>query len=284
MKRTVQRIFVITLAALPLHVFAQGVDSIAAWKRTLNGMANLSQSYFDNWTKGGTDALNWEIRFDASAVLDKPGYTWESKGKAAYGQAKLASLAPRKSSDELVLETIYTRKLNEWINPFASARLQSQFAPGYTYDDKLGTRTRVSGVFDPTYVTQTLGAGYDWRKELQLRLGGTLKETFSAVRYGYADKASTAAVETYKIEPGATFTAIYKRGLMENILLSTLLDVFVNFKGADETDVRWENLITAKVNKYISANFALDMLYDKDLSTERQIKENLSIGISFLSI
>ncbi len=279
--------FILAMTLLPALLFAEGVDSTSGWKHTLNGLANLSQSYFDNWTKGGSDALNWEIRFEASAVKDRPDFTWESKGKAAYGQSKIANLDPRKSSDELILETIYTRKLNDWINPFASGRFQSQFAPGNKYDDAPGSLapvTRVSGSFDPSYATQTLGAGYNWRKELQLRLGGTLKETFSSTRFGYADKKSTAKIETFKLEPGASFTANYQKGLMENILLNSTLDVFANFKGMDEVDTRWENTITAKVNKYVNVNFGFDMLYDKDLSNSRQIKENLAVGISFLSI
>jgi hypothetical protein len=71
---------------------------------------------------------------------------------------------------------------------------------------------------------------------------------------------------------------------MENILLTSTLDVFANFKGLDAVDVRWENQVTAKVNSFVSANAALDVLYDKDVSTRRQIRQSLAIGISFLSI
>ncbi len=69
----------------------------------------------------------------------------------------------------------------------------------------------------------------------------------------------------------------YKYGLMENIFVNTLLDVFVNFKGVDEIDGRWENTVTAKVNKYINANFGLSVLYEH-FSDSRQIKESLAIG------
>ena len=222
---------------------------------------------------------------EGGAVLNQSDYNWESKGHAFYGQNQVADLGSRKSSDELVLETIYTRKLNAWVNPFAATRGQSQFAPGYSYNDSAHTRSKISNSFDPTYVTQTLGMGYRYQKDLNVRVGGTLKETFSSKKYGYADdKTTTDQVETFKFEPGASFTVAYKYGLMENILLNTLLDVFVNFKGVDEIDGRWENTVTAKVNKYINANFGLSVLYDKDLSDSRQIKESLAIGISFLSI
>ena len=274
--------FATVLFSFSTALHAESVTDTTSWKRTASGLLNLSQAYFDNWVKGGSDALNWETRLEGTAVLDRPDFTWESKARGMYGESKIASLNSRKTSDELYLETIYTRKLNAWVNPFASTSLRSQFMPGYTYTDT--SRTRVSGSFDPTYVTQTLGVGYDWRKELNVRVGGTTKETFSSKRYGYAKGTGADSAATFKLEPGASLTITYQKGVMENILLNSLLDVFANFKGANQTDVRWENSITAKVNKYISTSFGFDMLYDRDLSARRQIKENLSVGISFLSI
>lgn len=254
------------------------------WKNSASGTINLSQSYFDNWTKGGTNALSWESRLEGVALRKEADWEWENKGRIVYGQSHLEGLGTRKASDELMVETIYTRKVTEWINPFASSRLQTQFAGGYEYNDSAGTRTRVSGPFDPTYVTQTVGLGKSWTDAYTVRVGGTLKETFSAARYGYADDTETVEIETFRIEPGASLTAEVRRGVMENILLTSALNVFVNFKGVDAIDVRWENQLTAKVNSFISVNGGLEVWYDKDVSTRRQIRQTLAVGISFLTI
>lgn len=277
-----------TLASVALAsatLFAQAPEDTLpfGWNNSATGNLNLSQAYFDNWTKGGVNALSWESRLEGVALRKEADWNWESKGRALFGQSHLDGLGTRKASDELMAETIYTRHLSAWVNPFAAARFQTQFAAGYDYTDT--TRTRVSGAFDPTYLSQTVGLGKSWEDAYKLRLGGTLKQTFSAARYGYADDTSTpATVETFKLEPGASFTAEIRRGLMENILLASVFDVFANFEGLDAVDVRWENQVTAKVNSFISANFALDVLYDKDLSTKRQVRQSLSVGISFLSI
>src|SRR5690606_9536458 len=161
-------------------------------------------------------------------------WDWETKGRVLYGQSHLDGLGTRKASDELMLETTYTRKVSEGVNPFAAARRQSQFAPGSEYDDAAGTRARVSGPFDPTYVTQTVGLGKSWTDAYTVRVGGTLKETFSAARYGYADDTETTGIETIRVEPGASLTAEIRQGLMENILLTSRFNLFANFKGADE--------------------------------------------------
>src|SRR5690606_25120790 len=134
------------------------------------------------------------------------------------------------------------------------------------------------------YVTQTVGLGKSWTDAYTVRVGGTLKETFSAARYGYADDTETTGIETIRVEPGASLTAEIRQGLMENILLTSRFNLFANFKGADEVDMLWENQVTAKVNSFVSLNAALDVLYDKDLSTSRQVRQTLAIAISFLSI
>jgi len=259
-------------------------DTTLGWKRSASGNLNLSQAYFDNWSKGGTDALTWELRFEGMALEKRERYDWESKGKAVYGQSRLQGLGTRKAVDELMLETIYTYKLSTWLDPFAAARFQSQFGPGYEYNDSLGTRDRVSGPFDPSYLTQTLGLGRSWRDSYKVRAGGTLKETFSSAAYGYADDEETPEIETFKLEPGASFTAEVRQQVMEDILFTSTFDVFANFKGTEETDVRWENALTAKVNTFVSTNAAFDLLYDRDVSTRRQIRQSLSIGISFLTL
>jgi hypothetical protein len=274
--------------ALILFPFAVAVaaaeEPVLGWNHSASGNLNLSQAYFDNWTKGGTNALMWESHLEGVAKRVEADWEWESKGKAVFGQSRLDGIGTRKASDELSLESMYTRKVSEWVNPFASARFQSQFAPGFAYDDAAGTRARASGIFDPAYLSQTVGMGRTWQEAFKVRTGGTLKQTFSAARYGYADDPATAEIETFRLEPGASLIAELRRGLMENILLTSTLDIFANFKGLDAVDVRWENQVTAKVNSFVSANAGLDMLYDKDVSTRRQIRQSLAIGISFLSI
>ena len=277
------------LALSPFSIRAQ--DGAAApeapvfgWKRQFNGMLNLNQSYQDNWTKGGTDALAWDINLAGSQVLDQKDFNWTSNEKAVYGRTKISDLAMRKSADEWALESIYTRKFGTWVNPFAALTAKSQFTIGYAYNDSAHTRSAVSDFFDPAYFTETIGLGVTPVKDLTERIGATMKQTVSET-YGYADDKKTAGeVETFKQEYGLSSISDYKYELMQNILAATHLDVFINFKGADEIDADWENRITAKVNKLVSVNFALDYLYDKDLSESVQMREGLSVGISFLKL
>jgi len=45
--------------------------------------------------------------------------------------------------------------------------------------------------------------------------------------------------------------------------------------------VRWDNIVTAKVNKYINVSFQLQMLQDVQVTPRTQMKEMLAIGVSY---
>ncbi|MDB5106799.1 MAG: hypothetical protein JWP91_4488 [Fibrobacteres bacterium] len=258
------------------------VDSAKyGWKHQAAGMLNLSQAYYDKWAKGGTDAFAYEWNLKGSMDLIQEQYTWETKAEAIYGRTKLGSLASRKSSDQFDFETVYTRLLKIHVNPFASASAQSQFFPGYSYDATANTRTKISDYFNPAYFMETVGLGVEPIKNLKERLGATMKQTVGS--YGFQEKGVRTG-EDFKQEYGVSSTTEYERALMENILAATRLDVFVNFKGVENIDGRWANKITAKVNKWVNANFEYELLYDSDLSLDTQTREALSVGISFLSL
>jgi hypothetical protein len=281
-----------TLTALP--VFAQEPSAAPApapadsvkygWTHQVNGMLNLTQAYYDNWTKGGSNSLAYEVNLGGECLFDQEKYQWLTKSKAVYGRTKSGDLASRKSSDELNLESIYTYKMSVMVNPFASLTGQTQFMPGYDYPND-SVRVKKSESFDPTYFTETVGVGITPFKGLKERLGGTMKQTLSSEEIEIADdKETPGETETFKQEYGLTSITEYEAQLMENIKGTTRYEVFANFESWHEVDQRWTNQITAKVNAYISVNFEYEMLKDWDLSHGWQTREGLNVGISFLQL
>ncbi|MDQ3003355.1 MAG: DUF3078 domain-containing protein [Fibrobacterota bacterium] len=267
---------------------AQGQTAVApadsttyGWTRQMTGMLNLSQAYYDNWAKGGTDAFAYEWSLSGAATLDREDFEWQTKAKAIYGRTKLGTQASRKSSDQFDFETVYTRILKIHVNPFVSATAQSQFFPGYSYKEDPVTRSQISDYFNPAYFMETIGLGVEPIKDLRERLGVTMKQTVGS--YGF-QKDGVRTGDDFKQEYGLSSTTEYVRAIMENIQASTRLDVFVNFKGIKDVDGRWANKITAKVNKLVSVNFEYERLYDLDLSESVQMREGLNVGISFLSL
>jgi hypothetical protein len=50
----------------------------------------------------------------------------------------------------------------------------------------------------------------------------------------------------------------------------------------DEVDVYWDNLFTVKATKYINITWSILLFYDKDMSVQRQLKETLAVGFSYI--
>jgi hypothetical protein len=69
--------------------------------------------------------------------------------------------------------------------------------------------------------------------------------------------------------------------IKENVIYTSGLDLFSNLKGLDEIDVRWDNLISAEVVSHIAVSFNLQLFYDKDISSRRQLKQFLLVGLTY---
>ena len=103
----------------------------------------------------------------------------------------------------------------------------------------------------------------------------------------------------FGLEPGSKFRAeiggylklAYKTSPMENVDISTKIDLFSNYmKNPQNVDVNWEILIAMKINEYLSATLNALIIYDDDINVPRedsfsgpgiQVKEVFGLGLSY---
>ena len=129
---------------------------------------------------------------------------------------------------------------------------------------------------DPGYATQSAGIGYQPNTYIKTRFGVAAKETFTnnfATRYGAGRKT--------RMEYGAESVTDATYKLDENILFTSKLEMFSNFKALNEVDVNWDNMFTSKISKYISVSFNVKLFYDRDISKMRQLRETLAVGLTY---
>ena len=253
------------------------------WQKELVGGLNFTQTSFDNWTQGGENTLAWQLNINGKAMKDEEKYKWENTGKVSYGMAKLGDLESRKSVDELKLESVFTYLSGIYVNPYVAASAETQFAAGYNYPDD-GDKVEISNLLDPGYFAQSAGVGYEAMKELKTRLGFALHETITSDHpVPYSDDPETEdEEETAKIEAGLESVTDFSKKLIGGILLKSKLEIFSNLKGADEIDVKWDNIFSAKISKYIDVSLNVKFMYDKTISEKRQLKGALAVGLSYV--
>jgi hypothetical protein len=251
------------------------------WQKAMVGGINLTQTSFSNWTQGGESSFAWQLNLNFIFVNDQKQTSWAHSGKLTYGAARIGEQESRKSIDEIKLESVFTYKFGMHVNPFFAATGETQFAPGYDYG--VEPRTQMSAFMDPGYFRESVGIGFEPNKIIKTRFGVGLKQTITNnFPVPFTDDPETEdKVEKFKNEAGFESVTDVNWKLTKNSLLTSKLELFYGFGALDETDVKWDNVLSVKVSKYIGINFNFILFYDKDISSRRQIKQSIAFGLTY---
>lgn len=261
-------------------VFADEEPAVG-WDEELVASFNLTQAGFDNWAQGGENMLGWQVGLNGKFTHVGMRHEWANTGKLAYGMQKVGDEESRKSVDEMKIESVYTYKAGFFVDLYVAATGQTQFTRGYEYDDS--TKTGVSGFLDPGYFTQSVGVSRSYKDIVKSRLGFAVKETVTdEFAIPYSDDPETEdEIEDMRVETGMESVTDLSLSLGENLLFTSKVELFSNIEASNEIDVNWDNLLTAKVHEYVSVNLNVQILYDRDVSKKRQMKQSLSLGLNF---
>lgn len=269
----------IMLLAL-IAVASENEQNETGWEREMVGSFNGSQTNFDNWKKGGENSWSWQINLNSKFIYNNEQFKWVNNGLVNYGKNKVSGNESKKASDELKISSVFTYKLGLKTDPYVSITGQTQVAKGYEYADTL--KIAVSDFMDPVYLLGSLGMAFEPTDNLTLRLGASLKETFTNnYPVPYADNPKTTKIEKIKFEYGVDSVIDFSTKFAENILLTSTLELFSNLHSLEDIDVNWDTMLNAKISKYISANFNVKLFYDNNISKKRQIKNTLMFGVSY---
>ena len=244
------------------------------WKHSVVTGLNLTQVSFKNWVGGGDNALAYTTWLKGESVQDLEQTEWANSYRFAFGQTRLASQGIRKTDDEIYLQSLFIYKLGTQINPYVSATLRTQFATGYKYTDTASIP--ISKFFDPAYLTQSIGLAYQPIPEITTRLGVGAREVITSEFGQYYNHGED------KVQGGFESVTDVHWSFAENMTYAGKLEMFAAFKTLDQILVRSDNTISAKVNKYISVNFTVQIINDVTASPLTQIREGLALGISYI--
>jgi hypothetical protein len=205
---------------------------------------------------------------------------WMTTYKFKFGQTKLAGQEIRKTDDEINLESMLTYKVGVHVNPYVAASLLTQFSAGYNYTDT--NKTRISDFFDPAYLKQSAGIGWKPTDYFQTRLGAALREIVTHDFPIYAAEPKQKEFEGgTRIQGGLESVSQLDLPVDTNVVLRAKLDLFSPLKAMDRMVMHGETGLIAKVSKVFSAELSALFVSDPDLSPFTQIKQGLSLGISY---
>jgi hypothetical protein len=241
---------------------------------------NISQIALKNWSQGGDNSMTWISNFNGSLDYYSSN-DWKFKNSLilSFGRTKFGEQDFRTNENELYLTSVLSKHVGWTVDPFISNDIRSDLTTGYSYTQNIPVA--VAGFFDPAYVTQSLGFTYNKNTVFSTRLGIAIQETFAERFRQYTNDTSISRDKTFKLDTGMESVSNIKFTLAENIIMQSSLRLFTRFESLDVWDVRWETILTGKVNSFLNMNFSYLLIYQKDQSLYTQMKEGLNVGFVY---
>ena len=249
---------------------------------------NISQVALKNWAAGGEGSVATNGLLSVFAHYKKGSVIWENYFDIAYGVIKQGENADwKKTDDKIDITSKYGKQaFSNWYYA-GLLNFKTQMTAGYNYPD---VTTEISNLFAPAYVLGAIGLDYKAGDKFSAFIAPLTLKTTIVNDQALADAAAFGvdAGEHIKNEIGGYLRLFYKEDIMENITLQSKLDLFSNYlENPEFVDVNLEVLLAMKINKYISASLAAQLIYDHDIVMEgetkakTQFKEVLGVGISY---
>lgn len=281
-------LFVVGMCSFGNQAIAQDTDS-TTWSKSLIGKAALTQVGFQNWSEGGVNTLAVSTGIDGTFSNTSGRWEQTHQIRLAYGLVKQDTLDFRKAEDLIQVNSDFKYLGNGFFqrfNPTFAATLRTQFFEGLNFDsDPLGRdRTppvKVSDLFAPATLTQSIGLSYAPKPWFSQRVGIAAKETVVTIerlRPLYAVDIDKSA----RIEGGLEAVTQFDKEIATNVRYKASFSVFAALNQPDQPDIIFENLVAMKVNTWLSVNFELVAIWDKDIDAAVQLKEVFSVGLSYI--
>ncbi len=272
----------------------EGEEDTNEWKLSADFNLNLTQSaYSDNWEGGELGSISWNsLGLLAAEKQISARINWSTRLHTSFGQThtqevvkleadeegddteKKRWLKPRKSTDEIDLESVLRYTFGGLIDPYVSGRLLTKFT------------NENNDLFDPKDLSLSGGISRvlieDENCSMVSRLGATYRQHIQK------DRETTN-------DSGIEFVTDFKRVLAAkrvNFDSSLRLYRAVAYSESDvegvnddwkTIDLDWKNTLSFDLLKYISASFYFQLKYDKDNQVEDgvQIKQTLGLGLKY---
>ena len=252
------------------------------WKRGGTITFLFNQSAFNKeWLGGGTSSIAGNLALNYDFNYNTRTSVWDNKIIAAYGLTKLGDAQTTKSDDRLEFTSLYGKKAGQgywYYSGFLNFR--SQMDSGFD----LASGVKISHFMSPAYLQA--GPGMLWKRSANLKVNiapATSRLIF--VDGQFTQFGSAFGVEKGKItrfEFGAALNAYYKITLMDNITMENILNLYSNYLDKPQNvDVDYQMNIAMKINKYMSANFSLQTIYDDNAITRVQVRQVFGLGVNY---
>ena len=266
-----------------------------------DGNIGFSQTYLENWKKGGESAISSLIVLQGFANYKRPDgkIKWENTGEFRNGLIRPGGKGAQiqKNDDKFEFTSRYgISAFKKWFYS-AEFNFETQLFNGYNYPTSENPDP-ISAFMAPARSFFKFGLEYKPNKDFSLLLSPiTIKNVY--VR-------DTALIDQTKFgidpnrksfwEPGLNADLKFKTKITEDISYETKYKMFINYKEPfQKFDINWESLFVMRLSEYVNMRLLVHFIYDDDVlfpvydendvkvgeKSKLQVREYFSIGFAY---
>jgi hypothetical protein len=257
-----------------------------------DGHVGFSQTYMENWEKGGKNAVSSLIVLKGYANYKRPDgkIKWDNSGEFRNGWVKNGGdeKGLQKNDDKFEVTSRFgVSAFKKWYYS-SEFNFNTQLFNGYTYP-KSAHPDPISGFLAPSRMFYKVGLEYKPSKDFSLLLSPlTLKNVYvrDTIKYDQVKFGIDPDKKSFW-EPGLNADIFYRKSLKDNISYETKYKMFINYKSPfQKFDINWENNISVKLTEFVNMRFLLHLIYDDNIKkagqkSKLQVKEYFSIGFTY---
>jgi hypothetical protein len=274
------------------------------WKKGGIISLNGQEVSLTNWAAGGQGAISAGGLVNLFFNYHKKKIIWNTNINLAFGVIKNGSEKNwLKTDDRIQLTSKIGRQAFKKAYYSALFDFKTQFAPGYNYPND---SVKISNFMAPAYGLLALGMDFEVDSNLSFFVSpATMRVTYvgdnTLARQGaYGVQAQVLDVNGAVVTPykniryqfGGYAKVQYHKYIMHNINFGTMVEAFSDYIDHPENlYVNWTTLLNMKVNKFISATFSTQLIYDPAVKIKQadgsligprvQFKQVLGVGLSY---
>ncbi|MDO8316453.1 MAG: DUF3078 domain-containing protein [Flavobacterium sp.] len=278
---SVMFLFTMLSAAAQETATDTATDTIKYWTKKGNISLLFNQSaYNKQWLGGGTSNIagNFGLNYDFN--YKKEDIVWDNKFILAYGLTKIkGDEKTAKTDDRLELNSLWGKKAKgQWYYSMFF-NFKTQMDTGLDKNDD-----KISHFFSPAYFQ--LGPGMLWKKSDNLSVNfSPATAKLIVVHPHFTEFGPSFGVlqgDSTRFEFGASITAYYKFNIMTNVSVENRLNLYSNYlDNPQNVDVDYQMNVFLKINKYLSANVAVQAIYDDNSVKAVQVREVFGLGVNY---
>lgn len=262
-------------AAMLTNAQEETEEPVEGWNKTGNFSFLFNQSAFDNWLAGGTNSISGTLGLNYDFNYLKGDWSWDNKLIASYGLTKLKGEEMEKTDDRFEFNSILGKKAKGYWYYSLFFNFKTQLSSTYVEG------VQESHFFSPAYFQ--FGPGMLWKKSDNLKVNiAPLTSKLIVVSSDLTPAFGVDLGKTTRYELGASVSGYYKFDLMDNVSVENILNLYANYlEDFQNVDIDYTVNVVMKINKYLSANLALQTIYDDNAYRGFQTREVFGLGVNY---